>query len=462
MKKIIVQVVGLAIFLVSFFVGKSYKIGITMFYIVLLGVLLREKGCLKLTNRVKRFIWIYFVVTWGFFLITPENKLDLLIAYCFTFYLFLFVVHLVSCFIENLIMSFYIRDAKKIIRNVKVIGITGSYGKTSCKNIIYDMLSSLLNISKTPKSFNNKVGIVKSIRECVDKEDDYFVCEYGVDKKGAMDKLLRIVKPNIALITEVGPQHILTFKTVENIKNEKIKVAKSLEKDEIAVINNDNNYLREEIADLKCKVITYGINNESQVMAKNIIMSNKGSSFDLYINGKKYKTLNICLLGEHNILNVLGSIGVLMSVGINLNKLSKLTSLIKPVEHRLELKKLQGVKIIDDGFNSNEVGFKKAVDVLNLMSEEKWIITPGVIEQGKNSVVVNYDLGKYMANKIDYAILIETNAQIIKEGLLSNFFDENKITIKKDFKEAWEFVKEINDENKIFLIENDLPSIYLK
>ena len=420
-----------------------------------------EKEGLKLTNRVKRFVLIYFLFTYSLFLL-PVNKLYLVLFLSAFFYFYLLVIHAFSCFVEKIIMSVYIKEAKKIIRDVKVIGITGSYGKTSCKNIIYDMLEPLKDVSKTPKSFNNKVGIVKSIRECVNKEDEFFICEYGVDKKGAMDKLLKIVKPNVSLITEVGPQHILTFKNIENIINEKLKVAKILKESEYAVINNDNIYLNKEVCNLRCKTITYGIKNNSDIMAKNITMNNKGSVFDLYVNNKKQKTLKICLLGEHNILNVLGAIGVLKSIGVDLKKLNVLTSLIKPIEHRLQLKTLQGVKIIDDSFNSNEVGFKKAVDVLNLMEEEKWIVTPGVIEQGASGRDVNYKLGQYMASKIDFAILVENNAQVIKEGLLSKGFNEDRIFVKKDFKDAWVYIKEINEERKIFLIENDLPSIYLK
>ena len=415
----------------------------------------KRKRKFKVNKKSKKiFYYIFFLLI--------KDKVFLSIIIGAFFYANFLIVHVVSTFIENFIMYFYVRNAKKIIKDVKVIGITGSFGKTSSKNILSDMLSVLFNVSKTPKSFNNKVGIVKSIRECVSKEDDYFICEYGVDKKGAMDKLLKICKPNISLITEVGPQHILTFKNIENIVNEKIKIAKILNKDEWVVINNDNDYLKNEVTKLTCNIVTFGIKNKSYIMAKNLKMDNEGSSFDLYIGEKRYKNLRICLLGEHNVLNVLGAIGVLKIIGVDFNKIRELVSLIKPIEHRMELKIMQGVKIIDDGFNSNEVGFKKAIDVLGLMEEEKYVITPGIIEQGKNGRIVNYELGKYMADKIDFAILVEENANVIKEGLISSGFDERKIVIKKDFNEAWEYAKRINDNKKIFLIENDLPSIYLK
>ena len=460
-KKTFYFLLSFSVYVFCLFINNPIKILFVSLLLIIQTSLLFEKGNLKLTSRVKRFLFINFFFSTFLFLI-PINKLVLLSTISTFYYIYLICTHLLSCFIENMIMNYYIKDAKRIITNIKVIGITGSYGKTSCKNILYDLLSTSCNVSKTPKSFNNKVGIVKSIRENVQSHDDYFISEYGVDKKGGLDKLLKIVKPNISWITEIGPQHLLTFKSIENIKNEKIKLATILDKFEFAIINNDNNYLKEEIPNLKCNVITYGIKNESCVSAKNIIMNNKGSSFDLYIDNKKCKNIKIKLLGEHNILNVLGAIAVLKCIDFNLSKIDVFAKLIKPIEHRLELTNLQGVKIIDDSFNSNEVGFKKAIDVLSLMKEEKYVITPGIIEQGKNSEIINYELGKYMATKIDFAILVEENANILKKGLLSNSFDEKKIIIKNNFYDAWEFVKSINSNNKIFLIENDLPSIYLK
>lgn len=460
-KKVLITLLNIGLFIMSFFLSDIDKNVIMVLLVFIISFAFYRKEKVKFTKRIKRFVLVYFVVgVLAFIFYQQRLFLIRLISSLFVFYLLF--VHFISCLLEKTIMLYYVIDAKRIIDKINVIGITGSYGKTSCKNIIYDMLKCDFNVSKTPKSFNTRVGIVKSIRENVSREDDYFICEYGVDKKGGMDKLLKIVKPDIALITEVGPQHILTFKNIENIKNEKIKIAKALKENEFVVINNDNEYLKKEVKFLKCNVITYGIKNSSDIMAKNIEITSGGSSFDLYIKGKKYKRINSVLLGEHNISNVLGAVGVLCGLGIKLKNIDYRISLIKQVEHRLETKILQGVKIIDDSFNSNVIGFKKAIDVLSLMKEEKCVITPGVIEQGADSCRVNYELGKYMACKIDFAILVEENASIIKQGLIDGGLSEDKIVIKDNFIEAWNFVKEINHDNKIFLIENDLPSIYLK
>lgn len=462
-KKTVFQSVGVIV-LILFFAIDSKWLGpfLTVAFFCFLNIFFFRKNRLNMTNRVKRYLYIFYFVTVFLYFILPIERITFFMLFMVVIVPYIVVVHMFSVMLENIIMSFYIKDAKKRLKGKKVIGITGSYGKTSCKNFIYDMLENEFLVSKTPKSYNNRVGIVKSIRENLGDEDEWFICEYGVDRKGGMGKLIKIARPNVVLITEIGPQHILTFKNIENIKNEKLKLAESLKENEWAVLNCDNYYLRESKDYLKCKVLTYGIDNESDIMAKNIKMSNTGSMFDLYVYGMKVKTIKINLLGRHNILNILGAIGVIISMGEELTHIDKLVNLIKPVSHRLEIKSIQGVKVIDDGFNSNEVGFKAAVDVLRLMDEEKYIVTPGIIEQGVNSEKVNYNLGRYMGDKIDFAILVEKNAQIIKNGLLSSGFDESKIIIRKDFKEAWEYIKKINDKNKIFLIENDLPSIYLK
>lgn len=461
LKKFFSLFINSFLFIFWLFVNGVYKNILLLLSLITNLFFSNNKNKIHYTNRIKRFMIVYIFVT-SVFLFTFNNKFLVisLINFWFTFYLY--IIHFISCSIERCIMNFYINDAKKIIKNVKVIGITGSYGKTSCKNILYDLLKDDFNVNKTPKSYNTKVGIVKSIRENVNNEDDYFICEYGVDKKGGMNKLLKIAKPSISWVTAIGNQHILTFKSIENIVSEKLKLVKVLDNERIAIINNDNEYLRKEIPNLKCKVITYGIKNTSYIMAKNIKISKDGSSFDLYIKSKKYKRLNTILLGEHNILNILGAIGALVAIGVDLTNIEKKVALVAPIEHRLKVKTLQGVKIIDDSFNSNEIGFKKAIDILNLMDEEKYIVTPGVIEQGENSYRVNYELGKYMSKKIDFAILVEDNATVLKRGLLDGGFQEERIIIKKDFQEAWLYIKNINSGNKIFLIENDLPNIYLK
>lgn len=457
-KKIIVMISLLITFLLGVLINKYIFLIISL---TITNTSLIKINQIKITNRVKRFIGIYFIFTYLLSTIF-KDKIYLLLGINSFIILYIIIINFISKLLEKIILFYYKKDAQKIIKNINVIGITGSYGKTSCKNILYDMLSKIVNVSKTPKSYNTKVGIIKGIRENCTSLDDYFICEYGVDRVGGMDKLLNVVKPHISLITEVGLQHLLSFKNIENIRKEKIKLGKILKENETVVINVDNEYLRYSIKEFKCNVITYGIKESADISCKNITFNNEGSEFDLYVYNKFIKHIKIKLLGRHNVSNVLGAIGILVGLKISLNDIDKLTSNIKQVEHRLQVKNLDNIKIIDDAFNSNEVGFKSAIDILSMMKEYKIVITPGIIEQGKNSETINYELGKYMANKIDLVILVEKNAHVIKKGLIDNNFDENKIIMKSNFFEAWNFIKNYDKQNKIVLIENDLPSIYLK
>ena len=152
---------------------------------------------------------------------------------------------------------------------------------------------------------------------------------------------------------------------------------------------------------------------------------------------------------------------MLVSNDIDISKIKDLARNIKSIEHRLELKNINNIRVIDDSFNANEKGFKTAIDILKEMETKRIVITPGIIEQGSNNSKINYELGMYMSDKVDVVILVEKNSSFIKKGLEDSGFNVNKIIEKKNFKEAWECVKGM-DEEKIVLIENDLPSIYLK
>lgn len=459
-RKIIFQVILWTLYLISNISKYCYFICFLLSLIVTnIGLINKEK--LKMTNRVKRYTLIYFLVSY-FILIVTKMTIYKSIFILNTFIIFyILIIHFIATVVEKQLRYLYKKEAQKIIKNKTIIGISGSYGKTSCKNIIYDLLSQTSNVSKTPKSYNTEIGIIKSIRECVNNLDEYFICEYGVDRVNSMNKLMKIVKPNVTLITEIGPQHLLTFKNIENILNEKIKLAKVLKKEEYAVINNDNEYLNKSVKQLNCKVITYGIKNTSDIMAKNIQSNIEGSTFDLYVNNKKITEITIRLLSEHNIYNFLGAIGVLKALNKPLDNIKEYARKVQPTEHRLELKKINDIPVIDDSFNSNVKGFKMAIDVLTNMNKKRIIITPGIIEQGKENEKVNYELGEYMAQKIDVAILVGKNSNSISKGLEAKKIGKGNIIYADNFIQAWNLAKQIN-EDKIILIENDLPSIYLK
>jgi UDP-N-acetylmuramoyl-tripeptide--D-alanyl-D-alanine ligase len=421
-----------------------------LFSSIILFVFLLGKPTFKITNRIKRLLIINAILLCLF------SVFDLIqYIYSFSFF-YLFFLHYISLFIERIIFSKYLKSARRKIVGKLVIGVTGSCGKTSVKNMIYDVLINKFNVSKTPKSFNNRVGIVKGMNEEINAFDDFFICEYGVDKKGEMDKLIKIVKPKIAIITQIGNQHLLTFKSIDNILNEKVKLIEKLDSDGIGIINNDNKYLREYNYSHK-NIIRYGIESRADVMGNNIFIDSSHTEFDLYIKDKFMKRVSISALSRHSVENTLAVVCVLLALNLDIEFILNYIGKVKVTPHRLEHKFIDGVEIIDDSFNSNIKGFKDAVELLGTSSKYKIVITPGIIEQGNNNFNVSKEIARYLTD-VDFVCLVSDNAKYIKEE-----FNNLKFYKYKEFDrfiDAFKYAKEISEE-KIILIENDLPNIYL-
>ena len=434
--------------LLALFIIKKDLIFIIISTVLL--IFLVKKYALKYTNRVKRMMVINGVLLAVFFMLGVIKY-----VYVFSFF-YLFFLHLLSSGVEKIVFLKYLKSARRKIKDKFIIGITGSGGKTSVKNMIYDVLINKYNVSKTPKSFNNRVGIVSGINNEIRNYDDFFICEYGVDKKGMMDKLIKIAKPKISVITTINKQHLLTFKTVDNIVREKLKLIECLDEDGVGIINNDNAYLRD--YNYKDKsILRYGIEYEADVMARNIKIDCYHSEFDLYIKNTFIKRVSIPLLSRHGVENTLACVCVLIALKMDIEYIVNYIEKVKAISHRLEYKIIDNIEVIDDSFNSNEKGFRDAIEVLITSSKYKIVITPGIIEQGSNNKVVNSELAACLVG-CDFVCLVSENSKYIKEKF--DEFNFSNYRIFDSFFEAFKYSKSIEKE-KIILIENDLPNIYL-
>ena len=214
----------------------------------------------------------------------------------------------------------------------------------------------------------------------------------------------------------------------------------------------------------KVKVMTVGVDNKDvDVRACNIKLSGKGMSFDVVFKGDKKKyPFESCLLGKNNVYNLLTGILLGKYLGISIDRLQMGVKSVRPVEHRLELKRHGSLAIIDDAYNSNPVGSKMAVEVLGMMSGKTIIVTPGMIELGELQYEANYKFGTYIAeNKIDEVILIgEKQTKPILDGLLKSGYDKSHIYILNDIKEAFPLINKLQGKETYVLLENDLPDIF--
>jgi UDP-N-acetylmuramoyl-tripeptide--D-alanyl-D-alanine ligase len=363
--------------------------------------------------------------------------------------------------LEKAINNRYINEAKNIINGaaeLKVIGVTGSYGKTSVKFYIEKLLSVKYNVLATPENYNTTLGVVRTIRERLKPTHEVFVCEMGARNVGDIREICELVRPKIGVITSIGPQHLESFKTVENVIKTKFELTDSLPPDGTAVLNMDNEYIAGH--GVNVKAVGYGTSN-GEYKAENITYSSKGSSFT--VKGCAFETR---LIGRHNVQNVCAAIAVANIMGIPLDKLVQPVRRLENVPHRLQLLGGGNRIIIDDAYNSNPAGANSALETLSLFDGVRILVTPGMVELGTKQHELNRQLGLKAAGCCDWAVIVKsrlnTNAEAIKEGLLRAGFDESRLKVAETLNEAVTYADGIDTGGRarVILLENDLPDNY--
>jgi len=370
--------------------------------------------------------------------------------------------------VERSINAGYLRQAKERIRklNPKVIGITGSYGKTSTKYILQKILSQKFNSLMTPDSYNTPMGICKVINGQLKPEHEIFIVEMGAYKRGEIMELCELAQPEIGILTAVGPQHLERFKTLDNVAKTKYELIESLPQNGIAVFNNDNEICSSLADKTTIKTVRYGIdesNDKVKLTAKNIQNTSRGLIFAVEDSSGETAQFQTKLLGKNNVYNILAATTVALECGMTLNEVSRAVRMLEPIPHRLHLMPGGGdVTVIDDGFNANPVGAKAALEVLGSFEKgSKILITPGMVELGEVEFKENKIFGTEAAKICDFVILVgPMRTKPILEGLKDADFPEEKIIITKSLAEASERMREIVKAGDVVLFENDLPDNY--
>lgn len=445
-----------------YILNKEWYIGILTMFFLIGSVMLMEPLIIfpKFTNRIKRLLITAVIISLPFYLLIPFT-IVLLIESILLPWIFI-LSSLINQPIEKQINKYYLKKSINKLQENKplIIGITGSFGKTSTKNFLYQLIKTNFYTYVTPKSYNTPMGICKGINEDMQEGIETFICELGATKKGDIKELVSFLDIDIGIITEIGPQHLESFKTIENILQTKLEILES-KKIKYLIINNDNDYLRKYQYPNNIEIIRVGINNPSTFEGRNIVLTNNGMSFDIYLLNQFYMRVETCLLGRHNIYNILLSAACCNVLKIPKEEIFKNIKKIKPVEHRLSIKKINNFQIIDDAFNSNYVGFNNALEVLKLSQNKKILITPGLVDLGKETKPLNKKIGKQLTKGIDWIYLIKNEAsKYIQDYFIEENFTSYEVT--SSFKEALDKAFKKYFEETTILIENDLPDNYIR
>lgn len=447
-----------------------FAINLLLYYLLSVFFILKikkeAKNRIVFTKRFTRF-FVFFFLCIGLssslliFLVDVEKISYFFVNFIFIAYLIFIFCHLFIYPLEELIKGFYIKKAKKKLMkctNLKVIGITGSFGKTSVKNILFDLIKDDYKTVKTQGSYNTPMGFTKVILNDLSINDEILILEYGADKVHDINKLCKIIKPNYSIITGVTNQHLKTFKSLDNIISTKYELAQNTKEDGEVVFNGDNSVTLDYYykTNKKASLVSTTRLNNSCLYAENIVVSIEGTEFDLVFGENSYHC-KTKLLGKHNVLNILLAIKMAQILGLSFQKIIEKLGEVNQIPHRLSLIESGGRYILDDSFNANPKGVECALNVLKVFPKKKIVITSGLVELGEKAYEENYKLGK-MLQKVDVVIIVgKINLKALKEGLRGG---KNIVFYKESLGEALKTLDGIFFEKDCVLFLNDLPDNY--
>lgn len=342
--------------------------------------------------------------------------------------------------------------------DLKIVAITGSFGKTSTKDILYTLLFKKYYVVKTPKSFNTLLGIAQTILEDLKENTDIFIAEIGAYKRGEIKKLTEFLHPTIGVITAVAAQHLERFGSLENIARAKFELVENLPKDGIAILNGENDWLRSLALHTRfVNVVFYG--KGRQYYASDIKLTIDGTSFILH-TPRATTQITIPVVGEHHVQNFVAAATVALNLGMSLDEIKDRTKWLLPTSHRLEVRKQGSITVIDNTYNTNPESSKISLKLLQeIKGSQKILVTPGLVELGKEHEKENQVFARKAAKVADEIIIV---GEFAKAPLLQGFkdFPKEKIHTLSSLAEAMNLLQQIAKPEAVVLLENDLPDQY--
>lgn len=457
---------ALSCFLIKPYQLNSYNIKNFLKAVISLNFSLGDKSHLKFTKRIIRFIIAVFIFVFGlFFLINffINNALLILVFYLTMIVLMPFLLvlsHFLMFPTEVCIKKFYLYKAKKKLSKYKIIkiGITGSYGKTSTKDILASILEKEYKVCCSPLNYNTEMGLTKTILENLD-DHDVLIAEMGAKHKGDIELLAKMIKPDYGILTTIGPQHLETFKNLQTIEQTKYELPQNLAANGVMVFNGDSSSTKKLYTMFQGeKYLACDKNGFSYV--ENVGVDGGGSQFDLIMDGQVIK-IKTKLLGRCNINNIVTAATLAYILGISKEDIASAIRTLSPSPHRLELIKNNFSTIIDDSYNSNMVGASEALNVLSKFGGNKIVVTPGLVEMGKAQSEINFKFGAMIADVADFVVIMnETNKNQLLSGAISHKFNNDRIFFASTRKEQKELLSRIMTQGCVVLFENDLPDNY--
>jgi len=355
----------------------------------------------------------------------------------------------IDYYLKNRIIS----KAGKLLKEKKIttIGITGSYGKTSAKEILHAILSEKFSVLRTPENINTDIGIAEFILKNL-KNEEILITEMGAHYLGDIKKICDFVKPEYSILTGINEAHLDRFKDIENTIKEKFSLAKNTKK--FTVLNLDDENIKNNYS--KFKLPDHKIVSKND--AKEIVFADNFEGIKFNYNGENFQ----CgLLAKHNVSLILLGVEIAKKIGMEISQIKMGINKIKPIAHRLSpiYNQTSNIMVIDDSYNGNKNGIISGLEVLALAKGRKVVLTPGLVELGKKTEEIHNEIGELYSKKADLVLLIKNRVtEFIISGLEKNNFKNYKIYNSTE--EAHNDLKNILKSGDTIIFQNDWTDNY--
>lgn len=343
-------------------------------------------------------------------------------------------------------------------KGLKTIVISGSYGKTTTKEILYQLLRSKYQVLKTPENYNTLLGIAKVIDLELDESYDYFICEIGAYKIGDIKTICQILKPDHCILAAIGNQHLDRFGSQNNIIKAKFEIIQYTDPKGFRLINIDNFFIKTNFPNFIQNPIKYG-QNSLDYSFQNYQLKNGQSSFSLNLKTPKLEFQNLNLSGLPYIYAILASATLSHLLGISQTQIQNTIQNLQPLPHKLNPKNITHQNtLIDDAYSSNESGFMSALEFLSSYSTyRKILVTPGIIDLGNFTTIIHRKLSQPIDSVCDHIYFIGKNS---RTKALASQINKDKITYLDYINQFWPILNSGKVTHSAILLENDLPENY--
>lgn len=337
----------------------------------------------------------------------------------------------------------------------RTIGLTGSTGKTSTKDFLKSILARRFKVWATPKSYNNEVGLPLTILGA-DSQDEILVAELGMRGEGQITQLCEILRPDMGIVTRIGPVHLETLGSEERIARAEGELVEAIPETGLVVLNRDDRWFPYMASKARGRVVSYGIDSEAEVRATDIKLDAEARPSFQLVSGDRRMVVKLQVMGEHNVANALAATALADELGVSMEEIKEGLQRAQLSGMRMEMVRVGGIRVINDAYNANPMSMKAALRTLSHMGKRARTIAllGDMLELGEKAVYYHREIGREVVEqKIDFLIAVGDLSKYIYEAAVEAGLEEKRALLVDSLDDAANEIKKILSSGDVLLIK---------